>query len=65
MISLNTNILEDVSIVRLNEGALKSGMAQYELYHVLKFHRRFPEYDIQQRTVFGWNYNKPFQKNDL
>jgi len=38
----------NIPIVRLGDPALKTGMVEYVLYNVLKFHRRFPEYEIQQ-----------------
>ena len=40
---------KNIPIVRLGDPALRSGMVEYVLYNVLKFHRRFPEYEMQQR----------------
>lgn len=37
-----------IPIVRLGDPALPTGMVEYVLYNVLKFHRRFPEYENQQ-----------------
>jgi glyoxylate/hydroxypyruvate reductase len=39
----------NIPIVRLGDPALRTGMVEYVLYNVLKFHRRFPEYEDQQR----------------
>lgn len=39
---------EGVPVVRLADPALKTGMVEYVLYNVLRFHRRFPEYEEQQ-----------------
>lgn len=39
----------NIPIVRLADPALRTGMVEYVLYNVLKFHRRFPEYEEQQR----------------
>jgi glyoxylate/hydroxypyruvate reductase len=39
----------NIPIVRLGDPALRTGMVEYVLYNVLKFHRRFPEYEEQQR----------------
>ncbi len=38
-----------VPIVRLGDPALRTGMVEYVLYNVLKFHRRFSEYEEQQQ----------------
>lgn len=38
-----------IPIVRLGDPALRTGMIEYVLYNVLKFHRRFPEYEEQHR----------------
>lgn len=41
----------DIPIIRLGDPALRTGMVEYVLYNVLKFHRRFPEYEEQQRKA--------------
>ncbi|NKB22143.1 MAG: glyoxylate/hydroxypyruvate reductase A [Alphaproteobacteria bacterium] len=38
----------NIPIIRLGDPALRTGMVEYVLYNVLKFHRRFPEYEEQQ-----------------
>jgi glyoxylate/hydroxypyruvate reductase A len=40
---------QDVPVVRLVDPAFQAGMAEYVLFNVLRFHRRFAEYDDQQR----------------
>jgi glyoxylate/hydroxypyruvate reductase A len=39
----------NIPIVRLGDPALRTGMVEYVIYNILKFHRRFPEYEEQQR----------------
>jgi glyoxylate/hydroxypyruvate reductase A len=36
-------------VVRLVDPGIKEGMIEYVVYNVLRFHRRMPEYEIQQR----------------
>ncbi len=38
----------DVPIVRMVDPALTEGMSEYLLYHVLRYHRRMPDYAAQQ-----------------
>ena len=38
-------------IVRLGDPAMQTGMAEYVLYNVLRFHRRFHDYEGQQRRA--------------
>lgn len=38
----------DVPIVRMVDSALTQGMSEYLLFHVLRYHRRMPEYAAQQ-----------------
>lgn len=39
-----------VPIIRLLDAALTEGMSEYVLLHVLRYHRRAPEYEAQQRA---------------
>lgn len=39
----------NVPIVRLVDPGIKAGMIEYVIYNVLRFHRRMPEYEIQQK----------------
>ena len=41
----------DLPIVRLGDPAMQTGMAEYVVYNVLRFHRRFADYDAQQRRA--------------
>lgn len=36
-------------VIRLIDPAFQTGMAEYVVFNVLRFHRRFPEYEGQQR----------------
>jgi glyoxylate/hydroxypyruvate reductase A len=45
----NTELPEDVPVVRLIDPALTEGMTEYVLYHVLRYHRHMAEYESQQR----------------
>lgn len=45
----NTELPEDVPLVRLIDPALTEGMTEYVLYHVLHYHRYMCEYQAQQR----------------
>jgi glyoxylate/hydroxypyruvate reductase A len=45
----NTELPEDVPLVRLIDPALTEGMTEYVLYHVLRYHRHMGEYESQQR----------------
>jgi glyoxylate/hydroxypyruvate reductase len=45
----NTELPEDVPLVRLIDPALTEGMTEYVLYHVLRYHRYMSEYEAQQR----------------
>ena len=36
-------------VIRLVDPGFQTGMAEYVIYNVLRFHRRFPEYEEQQR----------------
>ena len=38
-----------IPVIRLGDPALQTGMVEYVLYNVLRFHRRFHEYEEQQR----------------
>ena len=38
----------DVPIVRLIDPGLQNGMTEYVLYHVLRYHRDVPAYEVQQ-----------------
>lgn len=40
-----------VPVVRLIDPGLKTGMVEYVLYNVLRYHRRMPEYEQQQRKA--------------
>ncbi len=40
----------DLPMVRMLDGALTQGMSEYLLYHVLRYHRRMPQYEEQQRA---------------
>ncbi|MDP7281531.1 MAG: glyoxylate/hydroxypyruvate reductase A, partial [Candidatus Poribacteria bacterium] len=40
----------DIPIVRLVDPALTTGMVEYVVYHVLRFHRRMDLYENQQRN---------------
>lgn len=44
-------ISPDLPIVRLGDPAMQTGMAEYVLYNVLRFHRRFHEYQAQQQRA--------------
>lgn len=39
----------DLPIVRMVDPALTEGVSEYVLFHVLRYHRRMPEYDALQR----------------
>lgn len=39
----------DVPIVRLVDPGLRTGMLEYVLYAVFRYHRRMPEYEMQQK----------------
>lgn len=41
----------NVPVVRLVDPGLKTGMVEYVLYHVLRYHRRMPDYEQQQRKA--------------
>jgi glyoxylate/hydroxypyruvate reductase A len=45
----NTELPEDVPLVRLIDPALTEGMTEYVLYHVLRYHRYMGAYEAQQR----------------
>jgi glyoxylate/hydroxypyruvate reductase A len=45
----NTELPEDVPLVRLIDPALTEGMTEYVLYHVLHYHRYMSAYEAQQR----------------
>ncbi len=44
-----------VPVVRMVDHGLTKGMTEYVLMHVLRFHRRVPEFEAQQRAGI-WNY---------
>ena len=39
----------DLPIVRMVDPALTEGVSEYVLFHVLRYHRRMPEYEVLQR----------------
>jgi len=41
----------NVPVVRLIDPGLKTGMVEYVLYNVLRYHRRMPDYEQQQRKA--------------
>lgn len=45
----SSELPKDVPLVRLVDPALTKGMAEYVLYHVVRYHRYMGEYETQQR----------------
>jgi glyoxylate/hydroxypyruvate reductase A len=53
----------DIPIVRLVDDGLTAGMTEYVLLHVLRYHRRLPELEAQQRENLWRKLSYPLAKD--
>ena len=64
ILELGAALPPDVPIVRLDDAGMGVQMAEYVTHAVLRYLRRFDEYDAQARTQ-QWRFLKPYSKTDF
>lgn len=53
-----------VPVIRLDDAGMGVQMAEYALYALLRYFRRFDSYEAQ-RAAGQWNFLRPFEKRDF
>lgn len=56
--------LPDVPVIRLDDAGMGVQMAEYVAHAVLRYFRRFDEYDMQARA-HQWRFLKPYEKEEF
>jgi glyoxylate/hydroxypyruvate reductase A len=64
ILQLGDALPANVPIVRLDDAGMGMQMAEYVTYAVLRYFRRFDQFDAQQRTG-KWRFMKPHDKADF
>ncbi len=64
ILELGDALPKDVPIVRLDDAGMGVQMAEYVAHAVLRYLRRFDEYDVQQRAR-QWRFLKPHAKAEF
>ena len=64
ILELGDGLPADVPVIRLDDAGMGVQMAEYVTHAVLRYFRRFDEYDAQARAA-QWRFLKPYNKADF